>query len=246
MHARRRVTKMTKPATGSFHDQTTTLRQLKVLVAVLVLSNIGLGLFSVYLLRTLDRSYSDLIDHSVPALSNLQTLTAASAEALRGTGPTLFSATGGQRPAVLQHARAALDRDRDLRLRLLGSESFSVAPDVRQELQAAGGAFRMSAVEVLNLVAAGQAAEAARVRENTLRPAFDRYLGAITKAADLLETDSLKANRKLTVKTSSRAVVLLGIASWPVIILGVLLLLTAVFVIVLMVLFRGREMSDMP
>lgn len=40
--------------------------------------------------------------------------------------------------------------------------------------------------------------------------------------------------------------VVLGCASWPVIVLVTLLVLTAVFVVVLMVLFRGREMSDGP
>jgi hypothetical protein len=40
--------------------------------------------------------------------------------------------------------------------------------------------------------------------------------------------------------------VLLGLAGWPVVLLVGLLLLTAIFVLVLMVLFRGREMSDMP
>ena len=39
---------------------------------------------------------------------------------------------------------------------------------------------------------------------------------------------------------------LLGIASWPIVVLAGLLLLTALFVVVLMVLFRGREMSDTP
>jgi hypothetical protein len=237
---------MTKPASTSFHDQATTLRQLKVLVAVLVVSNLGLGLISFFLLRALDRNYSDLIGHSVPVQSDLQTLTAAAVEALRGTGPALFNATGNQRLAILQRSRTAIDRDRDLRQRLLASGSFSVAPEVRTEFEAAGEAFRRGAGEVLNLVAAGKAAEAVHLRDNSLRPAFDRYLGVITRASDFVEEDSLKASRALSEKTSTRSVVLLGIASWPVIILGALLLLTAVFVIVLMVLFRGREMSDMP
>lgn len=237
---------MTKPASSSFHDQAATLRQLKVLVAVLVLSNIGLGVFSFFLLRKLDRSYSDLIGHTVPVLSDVQTLTVAAVRAMRGTGSVLLDAPEHLRPALLQSVRGALVQDRDLRQQLLGSKFFPAGPDVRQELQATGELFDRQAAEVVNLVSTAKLAEARRHRDESLRPAFDRYLVAITKAGDLFEEDSLKASNELTAQTGSRSVVLLGIASWPVIILSVLLLLTALFVIVLMVLFRGREMSDMP
>ena len=56
--------------------QASTVRQLKWLVAILIASNIGLGLFSVYVLREVDRNYSTLVTQAVPSLNELQTLTA--------------------------------------------------------------------------------------------------------------------------------------------------------------------------
>src|SRR5205814_8803362 len=88
---------MARPTSSSLHDQSSTLRQLKLLVVVLVLSNIGLGIFSFYLLRSVDRTYSDLIDRSVPVLNDLQTLTALAVRAMRGTHPTLFGENGRNR-----------------------------------------------------------------------------------------------------------------------------------------------------
>jgi hypothetical protein len=110
----------------------------------------------------------------------------------------------------------------------------------------AGRAFAATARAAVSAADSGNAAEAQRLREHDLRPAFDRYIIAITKAADVLEDQSHKANDSETRRTSSLSTVLLGVASWPVVVVVGLLALTAAFVLVLMLLFRGREMSDLP
>ena len=67
------------------------LRQLKLLVMVLIISNVALGAYGFYLLRTIDRNYSALIDQSVPILNRLQTLTAGASDAMRSTNPDLLT-----------------------------------------------------------------------------------------------------------------------------------------------------------
>jgi len=114
------------------------------------------------------------------------------------------------------------------------------------EFQKSGEAFTTLSGRVLDLVAAGQLDEAKKFRDAQLRPAFDRYRIAITKAADAIEAVSLQANADFTEQTGSMSHVLLGVASWPVIVIVGLLLFTAAFVLGLMILFRGREMNDMP
>ncbi|MEY4941254.1 MAG: hypothetical protein RIQ93_2989, partial [Verrucomicrobiota bacterium] len=61
------------------------LRQLKFLIVALTLSNMGLGLFSFFLLRSLNRDYSQLLGQSVSQLNRFQTLTARSVDAMRAT-----------------------------------------------------------------------------------------------------------------------------------------------------------------
>src|SRR5687768_4472026 len=52
---------MVRPASSDSHDQSATLRKLKLLIVVLVVSNIGLGGLSFYLMRAMDRTYTDLL-----------------------------------------------------------------------------------------------------------------------------------------------------------------------------------------
>ena len=163
---------MVRPVSSSPHEQSATVRQLKLLVIVLVLSNVGLGVFSFYLLRTLDRRYTELFDHSVPVLNDLQTLTARAMQAMRATNPELFAAA--ERTAAVQRANVSLAEDRDLRARILRTEWGGAEPR-KAELRAAGEVFALLAAEVNGHHAAGRSAEAARLREADLRAAFDRF-----------------------------------------------------------------------
>ncbi len=233
-------------AVPAAHDQSATLRQLKVLVVVLVLSNIGLGAFSAYLLRSTDERYSLLLERSVPVLNDLRAETAQLAIAVRLTGIPLLRATEAERAGAVQLARAAIQRDRELRTKVMNDPWPPSTPDRRADLQRHGQRVDAASEQVITLAAAARSDEAAKVRAKELRPAFDDYLDAIANAADTVERASMKESDAMTARTGSMAAVVLGLSGWPVIVLVALLLLTAVFVIVLMVLFRGREMSDMP
>src|SRR4051812_19014624 len=117
---------MPHPFSASFHDQSATLRQLKLLVMVLVLSNIGLGIFSFYLLRKTDRSYTELISHTVPILGDLQELTARSVQTMRLTNPALFP-TGQPEAGALEAARAEIRAEQDRRTGLLAADWVGMA-----------------------------------------------------------------------------------------------------------------------
>ena len=236
---------MAKPLSSGLHDQSATVRQLKLLIVVLVLSNIGLGLFSFFLLRAIDKQYSELIGKSVPVLNSLQTVTARAMEAMRTTNPNSVAAVEGRRGQQHQEASMALARDRDLRNEVLRAEWAGAAKE-REEFKQTGEAFTKLATEVVAHLAAGRTNEAMQLREGRLRGAFDHYILAATKAADVLEADSERMNLSVSAKADNMSTLLLGIASWPIIVLIGLLLITALFVVVLMVLFRGREMSDTP
>ena len=230
----------------SISDQAASLRNLKRLVVILIASNIALGVFSVYLLRTVDRRYTELLDRSVPVLNDLQTLTAESVSAMRGTGPALFAATEKNRAALLQSAQAALKEDREFRNRLVRGDWLSSKPKGKLNFQQAGEAFTKDSLEVLRLLEAGNAEEASRLRDNVVRPEFDHYLDAITKVADDLEAESLQTNSDYTARTNSLTTVVLGVAGWPLLVFGVLLVLVAVLVVAMMIAFRGKDLADAP
>src|SRR5690348_14912380 len=93
------------------------LRQLKWLVVLLILSNVGLGIFGFIALRTIDRRYSELMDRSVPLLNSLQTLTARSVDAMKSTGPAIFEAASEQQADAISVSREVLGAESELRNR---------------------------------------------------------------------------------------------------------------------------------
>jgi len=212
-------------------DQSATVRRLKMLVVALILSNLATGIFAFYFLRQIDTKYSVLIAEAVPSLNELQTLTAASMDAMRSTNPSLFGDSAESRAEMAERARAALERDNDLRASALKREWFFIDAGARQNFQDAGEAFSQTAAEVVRLLGTGKKPEASKQREQLLRPAFERYVAATTKAADVLRAESLRTSDKLTARTGNMSNMLLGLASWPVILFCMLLLVTALFVI---------------
>ena len=218
---------MTDRALSSSPGGLSTLRQLRVLVAVLIISNIALGIFAFCFLRSIDRKYSTLINQTVPSLNELQTLTAVSMNAMRNTNANLFGESGQTRVPALKQAREAIRRDRELRSSALSRPWLLTREEDHKSFQEAGEAFTDGAERILALLESGDTQQAARQREETLRPIFDRYVAATTKAADELEAQSLGDSNTLTARTSHLATMLLGVGGWPVMLLGTFLLITA-------------------
>jgi len=225
-------------------SQKAALRQLKILVVILIISNIGLGLFGIYVLRSVDRKYSALIHQTVPPINELQTLTAWSVDAMRSTNPSLFPTSADGSSRAVQQAQSLIERDRELRTRALQREWLGLKPGEGRDLLEAGDAFTRDSLEILHLFETGRNAEAGQRREAVLRPAFDRYVASLTKTADALEAESLRTSGRLTEQTGSISHLMLGMASWPFVIVGLFFLAAILFVIGVLVrvtVFRGAE-----
>lgn len=236
---------MPTPDHPSSNRASARLRLLEKLVLVLIVSNFGLGVFSLYLLNKIDGQYSKLIDESVSQLSAMQTLTARSIEAFRASGRSLLEAPAGARNQAILEGRRTAERDRALRRKIL-DQSWPANEQARLEFQEAGERFSAATAEILRLADSGQMAAASAWRETSVRPAYDRYLNAITAVADALEEETLQSNYDYTTKTGSHSAMVLSLAGWLVIILLGLLLATLVFVLMLLLLFRGSEIGDIP
>lgn len=236
---------MAAPASSSIQGMTTRIKQLKLLVIVLVLSNFGLGGLSFYLLRAIDKEYSVVIGGSVPILNSLQTVTAKAMQAMRATNPAVFGGRPDNSTAFTLQAQGLFTADRDERAKVLRAE-WAGALAERTELQIAGANFTKAGAEVLAHYAAGRPEEAMRLRESDLRMAFDRYITAATTASDVLEVESAKINHHLSARAGNASSVVLGIATWPLILVAAILVMTLLFLVVLMMVFRGRDLSGTP
>ena len=218
-----------------------TLRQLKVLVVLLVISNIALGAFGFYSLRVIDRKYSDLISQAIPTLNDMQTLTATSMETMRSVNPTLFGESAQSRSEMAERAHVALERDRALRNTILQRPWLANDAMERRDFEEAGDAFSDKAAALVPLLESGNNAEASRQREQIVRPVFNHYISATTKAADLLEAQSLRTSDTLRARTGSISNIMLGVAGWPVFILMALLLAVLVMILLIRVFLFKQE-----
>lgn len=237
---------MVNPSQPDRRDQSSTVRTLKLLVMLLVLSNIALGAFSFYLLRSMDRRYSDLIGRAVPLLSDLQEVTARATEAMRATDPVLFGTVAEQRDMAIGRARIRIENERILRGKVMAAEWPAALTAGKDELRQTGQEFAKQSAELVALYAAGNPAEAGRLRETVLRPLFERYLGQATKASDYVENSSLRLSGDYSAKVGSSANWILGLSSWPILVVIALLIATALFIGVLMIAFRGKDLSEAP
>jgi hypothetical protein len=223
-----------------------TVRSWKIIVLVLIASNLLLGGFSYHLLRKLDRTYSELITGTVPLLNALQTLTAQTVVTMRSTGSALTGGKAAELDLAVSDALNAVAADRRLRTEVLRLGWASTLAPARAELSAAGEAFGAAATTVVEQAHSGRLAEATQTREHRVRPTFDRYLAAATKAADLVEAESLRTSETITHESSRMSTVVLGIASWPLILGLTLALAAAPVVAVLLLLLRGVETNESP
>jgi len=237
---------MSLPISSSSSEQAASLRNLKRLVVVLIASNIALGLFSVYLLRSVDRRYSDLVERTVPALGNLEDGLANVIRVQRAVGSGLTNAPVAKRAEAVDRARAALARERAFFGTLIVEPALAGLPAERDGVQQAAEAYRRVAGERLDLFAAGKFAEAERVRDEGLRPAFDLYLTAFDRATDAVGAAVIHTSDAYTAKTGHLTRIVLGLAGWPLLVFGILLLLVVGLVIAMMVAFRGKDLADAP
>jgi hypothetical protein len=197
----------------------------------IIISNIALGAFGFHLLRTINRNYSRLIDQSVPTLNGLQTLTVMASEAMRSTNPVLLTDPNTTPAELANSARASIQRQTELREQVLRHDWIATARQQRLKVRDTGEAFNRAATDVIALIEANNVPEATKQRESVLRPAYNGYVATTTKAADLLHLASLDSSKNLSVRTGNLSRMMLGLASWPVMILGTFLLFILLFVI---------------
>jgi hypothetical protein len=129
--------------------------------------------------------------------------------------------------------------------RILASETLQKT-DESAAMRDAAQQYEGHLAEMQRLLRAGAEQEAARLRDAAVLPAFDRYLASISELGAAIENTSLRESDRVSERIGTMSKVVLGVATWPVIVLVALIAVTAIFVLVLMFMFRGRESSDVP
>lgn len=213
------------------------LTNRNILIALFCASYIGSIVCNFYFLRKIDRNYSDLFDRSVPALSQLNKVTASAAYAMHQTYPGLFDKNAPGRASAVQKAREALATATICRIIFLKAEFARLEENDMMELKAAGEGFSSIGNQVVNLYNEEHLADANQVREREFRPTLERYIAVTKLIADKITKIGDQTNDQLTAKTRRTSLALLGLAGWPVMALSVVFLVLFTLGLVLLLLF---------
>lgn len=214
------------------------LRRLKFFVVALMISNLLLGGVSVYLLRSLDESYSDLIDRNFPLMNALRKLTKETISIQRQVLAALIATDQAGRADPLQKLEEARGRQARYLAGLLRADEFRAKPELSHALLLSAQAYEGGLEKFRALLASDRRAEADQLRNELLRPSVNHYLDVIDQAAAAVEDGSQRLNDDYSGQVRTHSTILLGLASWPLMVALVLTVVVGLIIGVLVLVYR--------
>jgi hypothetical protein len=195
----------------------------------LLVSNLAVGLLSLYVLRNVNQRYTHLLDRSVPTLNSLRTLSrelsAVQRLARRIVDPENESAWAELLPQMDEGSNLAQAHARDV----ARAETFSGTP-LRGTIERYSREYDEKVDAFLALARAKKLEEANRYNTDLLRPCHDRYQSALDDAADQVQQQGRDLRDRYAEDSRFFSSLLLAFAGWP-----LLAGLAAVFVMAVLI-----------
>jgi hypothetical protein len=210
------------------------------------LSNFALGAFSFYLIRRTDRDYSLLIDENVPALYQSRHVGQQAGIAYRSVIAALLTQDPATCSAQLARVQAALARGDELRAAVLKLDLLRSRPDLTAEYQQAAEDFNLAAKELLPRITPADTVDAERDRIQHLQDLYERVIAVNEKIATVAASDAQAGSDGYSAQSQVRSELMLGLASWPLLVAALIVGLTLIIVVVMLVVFRQAVISDEP
>jgi hypothetical protein len=212
------------------------------LIVGLLVSNLGVGILSLYFLRSVNQRYAILFERSIPVVNNLRTLTrelgVVQRYARRVVDPA-NEANWAQLPPQMTessvHARVhAIDiSDADL---------FKATPHAAA-IVAMCRDYDNKVKHLLGLVQEGRLADANAYNVEVLRPTYDNYQLTLDAAADFVQAQGNNLRDRYTQDTRFFGGLLLAFAGWPVIAAAIGVLLLSLLIVTLLVTIFTPELG---
>jgi hypothetical protein len=225
------------PSNSSTEDTSASYRNTDVLLILLVVSNIVLGGLSIYLLRKFDRDFTRLMDRTLPVLHELRSTGRQGSMAYRSLMAAAVTTDPAKRTELIGRAESALALSQQLRLHVLESEIMQERPALAGEFRATGEAYERMAASFIARAKAIASLGVGDAKFDELRPIFENHVTALTDCADFVEQRSQEMSQEFSREVRGRSTLILGLASWPALIVVALGGLLAVVV----VLFTARR-----
>jgi hypothetical protein len=207
------------------------------LVVGLLVSNLAVGLLSLFYLNSINERYASLIDTNVPLINRLRTLTRELGSVQRFARQVTDGVIDPNWAKLVEAMDAASNNARAHAAELGRVELFR---DTRHALTLArfSQEYDDKADHFLALVRDRKIAEAIKFNSEVLRPTYDNYQVALDAAANYVQQQGTDLRTQYAQESRRFSGLLLAFAGWPVVaavlvvglmLLLILLLLASVF-----------------
>ncbi len=210
------------------------------LVVGLLVSNLGVGILSLFFLRSVNQRYALLFERSIPVVNNLRTLTRELGTVQRLARRVVDPASEPawkELPPLMQDSSA---RARTHAADISTAELFKGTPHT-EAIVSMSRDYDAKVDRFLLLIQAGKLAEANHYNVEILRPTYDNYQLTLDAAADFVESQGNNLRDRYTQDTRFFGGLLLAFAGWPVIAAGVAVFVLALLIITLLVTIFAPE-----
>lgn len=195
----------------------------------LLVSNLAVGLLSLYVLRNVNQRYTHLLDRSVPTLNGLRTLSrelsAVQRLARRIVDPDNERSWADLMPQMEESSNLAQIHARDM----ARAEAFADTP-LRGAIERYARDYDEKVDAFLALARAKKLEDANRYNTDVLRPFHDSYQNALDDAADHVQQQGRDLRDRYAEDSRFFSSLLLAFAGWP-----LLAGLAAVFVMAVLI-----------
>ena len=217
-----------------------------MLAIILVLSNFLLGVFSVYLLRRVDRDYSGLIDDSIPVFRENRALSHENGRVFRGVIGALVTSDPAECAEAIAQTKAALASSEQLRSKILAGDIVRQDPAMAREITESGRAVDKAVRDILQHITPQDTVDAEKTRVELMLTAFDRHSAMSDRLSTVVADRAEEISGHYTDQVRSRSEMVLGLAGWPLLLAASIVVLTVVVVIVMLFVFRQADVVDEP
>ena len=227
------------------------VKRLKLLIGILVVSNLVLGVLSFNFLIKLDSDYNELIDRSLPTINHLRGMTSESSVTHRSLTFALSAQQPDRRADYLKLAEQALAKEEKHVRDVTPVLDAELGADTVARLKRAHHLYYTQSSALVALLREGKRQEAGdRVRE--MRDALDAFMITVADIADAFAQRSQDEGDLVSANVRKHGTIVLGLGGWPLAIAGVLTGLIAVVLVLMINLARhltapgDREPEQLP
>jgi len=223
-----------------------TLRRMQLLVALLVFSNLFVGFYSIHLIRRTAREYSGLIDESIPVISGTRHAGQQAGFAYRSIIAGLVTQDPARCAAMLKRATTSLTLAREFRAHVLEDTFFQENPALAQEFKKSGDDFDAAATDMLPRLVPQNSADAERKRLDNLLTLYESHVATVERIVAATASRAEMTSDHYSNENQGEARIVLGLASWPLLLLGLGVAFAASMAVFMLLVFRQAVIVDEP